>query len=178
MLIAEQLYARFPSANEGELSRMRATLVREKTLAEIARELDLGKALRLGQGEEKDGGRKRDSLLSDVVEAILGAIYLDSHSLKTTRDVLLPWYQARLDAIHPNTDQKDPKTRLQEWLQGQGQALPVYTVVDVQGKSHQQSFTVCCAVEGMDTITSVGTSRRRAEQAAAAKALEYLEQQS
>ena len=84
----------------------------------------------------------------------------------------------RLAAIHPNTDQKDPKTRLQEWLQGQRQALPVYTVVDVQGEPHQQSFTVCCAVEGMDTITSVGTSCRRAEQAAAAKALEYLEQQS
>ncbi len=179
MLIAEYLFSRFKKANEGDLSRMRATLVCEKTLAQIARTLGLGDVLKLGPGEEKDGGRQRDSILSDALEAVVGAIYLDANNFDIIRKILLGWYQSLLSEIHLNTDQKDPKTRLQEWLQGRGSALPVYTVAQVCGKSHQQSFTVHCAVEGIPSlIVSVGTSRRRAEQAAAAKALQYLEQQS
>lgn len=175
MLIAEQLYQRFPDATEGELSRMRATLVREQTLAELAREFDLGRALILGLGEEKDGGRERASILSDAFEALLGAIYLDAQQFEDTREVLLRWYEQRLSKITPTSEQKDPKTRLQEWLQGNARPLPIYTVVQVDGQSHQQSFTVCCTVEGMKPATAVGSSRRRAEQAAATKILQHLE---
>ncbi|HAS2713015.1 TPA: ribonuclease III [Vibrio cholerae] len=173
-VIADELYRRFPKVNEGDMSRMRATLVRGNTLAELGREFDLGDYLKLGPGELKSGGFRRDSILADAVEAIIGAIYLDS-VLETARSIVLEWYHGRLEEIKPGASQKDPKTRLQEFLQGRRKPLPVYTVTNIKGEAHNQEFTVACEVAGMDTpVIGKGTSRRKAEQAAAETALEQL----
>ena len=174
LVIAEALYHRFPDVSEGDMSRMRATLVREKTLAELAREFDLGEYLILGPGELKSGGFRRESILADTVEALIGAIFLDV-GIEQSRTLLLQWYASRLDEIRPGADQKDPKTRLQELLQGKRKPLPSYAVVKVKGEAHNQEFTVQCEIEGLDvTVVGVGSSRRKAEQAAAEKALEQL----
>ena len=173
-VIADELYTRFPKLDEGDMSRMRATLVRGHTLAEIGREFMLGDVLKLGPGELKSGGFRRDSILADAVEAILGAIYLDS-SLASARSVLVSWYQTRLDSIDPSAGQKDPKTRLQELLQSRRKPLPVYQVTDIQGEAHNQQFTVECSIADMaDVILGKGTSRRKAEQAAAELALQVI----
>ncbi|WP_033931732.1 ribonuclease III, partial [Vibrio cholerae] len=159
-VIADELYRRFPKVNEGDMSRMRATLVRGNTLAELGREFDLGDYLKLGPGELKSGGFRRDSILADAVEAIIGAIYLDS-DLETARSIVLEWYHGRLEEIKPGASQKDPKTRLQEFLQGRRKPLPVYTVTNIKGEAHNQEFTVACEVAGMDTpVIGKGTSRR------------------
>ncbi|CAH6782844.1 RNase III [Vibrio chagasii] len=173
-VIADDLYHRFPKVNEGDMSRMRATLVRGHTLAELGREFELGDYLKLGPGELKSGGFRRDSILADAVEAIIGAIYLDSDT-ETVRGIILSWYQSRLEAIQPGVSQKDPKTRLQEFLQGRRNPLPVYTVTNIKGEAHNQEFTVECEVAGVDKpVIGKGTSRRKAEQAAAETALEQL----
>ena len=174
LVIAEALYHRFPEVSEGDMSRMRATLVREKTLAELAREFDLGEYLILGPGELKSGGFRRESILADTVEAIIGAIYLDA-GMDAIRDLLLRWYAQRLEEIRPGVEQKDPKTRLQELLQGRRKPLPSYAVVRVKGEAHNQEFTVQCEIDGLqEAIVGIGSSRRKAEQAAAEKALEQL----
>ena len=174
LVIAEALYHRFPEVSEGDMSRMRATLVREKTLAELAREFDLGEYLILGPGELKSGGFRRESILADTVEAIIGAIYLDA-GMDAIRDLLLHWYAQRLEEIRPGVEQKDPKTRLQELLQGRRKPLPSYAVVRVKGEAHNQEFTVQCEIDGLqEAIVGIGSSRRKAEQAAAEKALEQL----
>jgi ribonuclease-3 len=174
LVIAEVLYLRFPQVSEGDMSRMRATLVREKTLAEIAREFELGEYLILGPGELKSGGYRRESILADTVEALIGSIYLDSN-FENIRSLLLAWYDSRLDTIKPGADQKDPKTRLQEFLQGRRKPLPAYLVADVKGEAHNQQFTVECSIEGIqDVFVGVGSSRRKAEQAAAQQALEHI----
>jgi ribonuclease III len=173
-VVADDLYHRFPKINEGDMSRMRATLVRGNTLAELGREFGLGDYLKLGPGELKSGGFRRDSILADAVEAIIGAIYLDS-DIEVVRRIILSWYQSRLDAIEPGVSQKDPKTRLQESLQGRRKPLPVYTVTNIKGEAHNQEFTVSCDVAGVGTpVVGKGTSRRKAEQAAAELALEQL----
>ncbi|PQJ61471.1 ribonuclease III [Vibrio chagasii] len=173
-VIADDLYHRFPKVNEGDMSRMRATLVRGHTLAELGREFELGDYLKLGPGELKSGGFRRDSILADAVEAIIGAIYLDSDT-EAVRGIILSWYQSRLEAIQPGVSQKDPKTRLQEFLQGRRNPLPVYTVTNIKGEAHNQEFTVECEVAGVDKpVIGKGTSRRKAEQAAAETALEQL----
>lgn len=173
-VIADDLYHRFPKVNEGDMSRMRATLVRGHTLAELGREFDLGDYLKLGPGELKSGGFRRDSILADAVEAIIGAIYLDS-DIEKVRSIVLSWYNSRLEAIKPGVSQKDPKTRLQEFLQGRRKPLPVYTVINIKGEAHNQEFTVECEVAGVDKpVIGKGTSRRKAEQAAAETALEQL----
>ena len=175
LVIAEALYHRFPDVSEGDMSRMRATLVREKTLAELAREFDLGEYLILGPGELKSGGYRRESILADTVEAIIGSIYLDS-DMERIRTLLLQWYASRLDEIRPGADQKDPKSRLQEFLQGRRRPLPSYAVIKVKGEAHNQEFTVQCDIEGMEApVIGVGSSRRKAEQSAAEKALEQLQ---
>ncbi|WP_087023795.1 ribonuclease III [Thaumasiovibrio subtropicus] len=174
-VIADDLYHRFPKVDEGDMSRMRATLVRGKTLAELGREFELGDVLKLGPGELKSGGFRRDSILADAVEAIIGAIYLDS-DLETVRPIVLSWYQSRLESIQPGVGQKDPKTRLQELLQGKRLPLPVYSVIQVKGEAHNQEFTVQCEVTGLDKpVVGKGSSRRKAEQAAAELALGRLE---
>ncbi len=173
-VIADDLYHRFPKVNEGDMSRMRATLVRGHTLAELAREFALGEYLKLGPGELKSGGFRRDSILADAVEAIIGAIYLDSGT-EAARCAVLSWYHSRLESIKPGVSQKDPKTRLQEFLQGRKKPLPEYSVVNIKGEAHNQEFAVSCKVAGLeDPIVALGSSRRKAEQAAAQLALEKL----
>jgi ribonuclease-3 len=173
-VIADDLYHRFPKVNEGDMSRMRATLVRGDTLAEIGREFELGDYLKLGPGELKSGGFRRDSILADAIEAIIGAIFLDSDT-EQVRRIVLEWYQPRLTAIEPGVSQKDPKTRLQEHLQSKRMPLPQYDVTKIKGEAHNQQFTVTCVIAGLDEpVIGIGTSRRKAEQAAADQALERL----
>ncbi|CDG20643.1 Ribonuclease 3 [Xenorhabdus poinarii G6] len=174
-VIANALYHRFPRVDEGDMSRMRATLVRGNTLAELAREFDLGECLRLGPGELKSGGHRRESILADSIEALIGAIFLDS-DIQTTEKIILNWYEMRLNEISPGDKQKDPKTRLQEYLQGRHLPLPTYLVVQVRGEAHDQEFTIHCQVSGFEQpVRGVGSSRRKAEQAAAEQALKQLE---
>ncbi len=176
MVIADELYHRFPTVDEGDMSRMRSTLVRGKTLAELGRELELGNYLFLGAGEIKNGGN-RDSILSDCLEALIGAIYLDSgRHFNTVRDVILSRYKTRLKTIICGEVNKDPKTRLQEYMQGQRLPLPVYTVATVIGEAHNQEFTVECFVSGVNIVSAKGASKRKAEQAAAELTLSMLNQ--
>ncbi|MFG6178177.1 ribonuclease III [Halomonas sp. THAF12] len=175
-VIAEDLYQRFPQAREGQLSRLRARLVKGQTLAELAREMEFGDYLRLGSGEMKSGGHRRDSILADAVEAVIGAIYLDA-GMDTARARVLAWYAERLEAIDLQDTQKDPKTRLQEFLQSRQAALPRYEVISVEGEAHAQTFTVECHVEMLEEHTrGTGSSRRHAEQQAAERALARFEQ--
>ncbi|GHD28382.1 ribonuclease III [Parahalioglobus pacificus] len=173
-VIAEALYQKLSSSQEGSLSRVRASLVCGDTLAEIGRELELGDYLRLGTGERKSGGHRRGSILADTVEAIAGAILLDS-DVDTCRRCLLAWFDSRLRDLDQQSDGKDAKTRLQELLQGRGQALPEYQLLGVTGKDHAQVFTVSCTVQSQSLVTEgTGSSRRKAEQQAAAEAVERL----
>ena len=173
-VIAECLYDQFPKENEGDLTRMRSSLVKGVTLAEIARGFNLGEYLILGPGELKSGGHRRDSILEDAIEAIIGAVYIDS-GMTTCKALILAWFESRLSAIKPGQEQKDPKTRLQEYLQGRKIPLPLYEVIHTSGQSHNQEFTVRCTTPeiAMEVVTK-GTSRRKAEQAAAEKVLEVI----
>ncbi|MGJ8682064.1 ribonuclease III [Paraglaciecola sp.] len=174
MVIAKVLYQRFPKQPEGKLTRMRSSLVKGDTLAEVAREFELGDLLLLGPGELKSGGFRRDSILADAVEAIIGAIYLEA-GMDTSELLILNWFSTRIENLDPEAVSKDDKTRLQEYLQGQKQPLPVYEVTDIKGKSHDQTFYVNCTAAGLEkTITGVGNSRRKAEQKAARQAYEIL----
>ncbi len=173
-VIAEHLFQYFPRANEGQLSRLRASLVKGVTLAEIGKEFALGDHLNLGAGELKSGGFRRDSILADAVESIIGAIYLDSGH-DECRNVVLRWYQKRLDGLSLEHTEKDPKTRLQEHLQSLRQPLPNYIVTEVSGVAHDQTFKVTCDIEALTVQTQgQGSSRRYAEQQAAKKALKLL----
>lgn len=175
LLMAEALYQRFPGNREGELTRMRANLVKGETLAAVARELQLGDALRLGSGEMKSGGWRRDSILADALEAILGAIYLDS-GLDACRERVLVWFDERLRQASPGEVNKDPKTRLQEQLQSRAQALPTYQLHATHGEAHNQQFEIHCQVPsiGGRVFRGQGSSRRAGEQAAAQAVLDYL----
>ncbi len=173
-VIAEQLFNQFPQESEGDLTRMRSSLVKGVTLAKIAIDFKLGEHLILGPGEKKSGGHRRESILEDAVEAIIGAIYLDS-DMNTCKALILRWFENRLAKIKPGINQKDPKTRLQEYLQGRKIPLPQYDVIDIKGQSHNQEFTVRCTTEVTnEEIVTKGTSRRKAEQAAADKVLEII----
>ena len=174
-IIADFLYQRFPAENEGRLSRLRAMLVKQETLASVARDLRLGDYLKLGAGELKSGGFRRESILADTVEAILGAIYRDSGDMQHCSARVLSWFGDRLDAVGQEAVLKDSKSRLQEWLQGRRLALPVYNVIDISGEAHNQSFRVSCDVPGLALpMQGEGPSRRHAEQEAAAAALQQL----
>ncbi len=172
-VVAELLFRRFPGADEGQLTRMRAALVRRETLAELARQLGLGEHIRLGEGEMKSGGWRRDSILADTLEALIGALYLDAG-----RDALYRWlerlYRSRLESISPEAMGKDAKTELQEYLQARHLPLPEYETIATGGPPHARSFTVSCRVTGQEPVQASGSSRRRAEQAAAAALLERL----
>ncbi|WP_367670615.1 ribonuclease III [Sodalis-like secondary symbiont of Drepanosiphum platanoidis] len=173
-VIASELYKRFPNINEGDMSRMRASLVRGNTLAEIAKELNIGKYLRLGPGEIKNRGFHRTSILADTIEALIGGIFLDSN-IQTIELLIINWYLNRLKGIIPGNQQKDPKTRLQEYLQSCHLPLPVYNLIHVSGEAHDQEFTINCPIIGLDyPIIGNGSSRRKAEQAAAEEALNIL----
>ena len=175
-VIAEALFEQFPKHDEGDLTRMRSSLVKGVTLAEIGRNFNLGEHLILGPGELKSGGHRRESILEDAIEAIIGAVYLDSDIIQC-KQLILTWFAERLNSIKPGNEQKDPKTRLQEYLQGRKISLPLYDVIDTSGQSHNQQFTVRCVTEVIDTeVIAKGTSRRKAEQAAAEQVLALLEQ--
>ena len=172
--VARLLYEAHPEADEGALSRLRATLVSGETLAQIAAELGLGEHLRLGPGELKTGGFRRASILADALEAILGAIFLDS-GFDAAAAAVARIIGPRLSDLPAADMLKDPKTRLQEALQAHGLALPVYTLIAAAGDPHLQSFTVSCEVPVLRmSAMGEGGSRRRAEQLAAAKLLELL----
>jgi ribonuclease III len=172
--VARLLYDAHRQADEGALSRLRATLVSGETLAQIAGELGLGEHLRLGAGELKTGGFRRSSILADALEAILGAIFLDS-GFDAASAAVARILGPRMSELPAADALKDPKTRLQEALQGHGLALPVYTLTAVAGDPHVQSFTVSCEVPVLGVAAAAeGASRRRAEQLAAAKLLELL----
>jgi ribonuclease-3 len=174
-VIAEALFAKFPEAREGQLSRLRAQLVKGETLAEIARELNIGDYLRLGSGEMKSGGYRRDSILADATEALIGAIYLDSE-MDTCRRYILQWFEQRLADINLTESLKDSKTKLQEYLQSRKMSLPSYELVAVDGEAHAQTFHIRCSVELLEQPTDgVGSSRRQAEQNAARNALVSLD---
>lgn len=166
-VIAARLYRLYPRQAEGDLSRMRAALVKEQTLAEIAAKLKLGDHLMLGEGELKSGGFRRPSILADALEAIIGAAYLDA-GFAAAETVILALYEPSLQALDPKKIAKDPKTQLQEYLQSRKQPLPQYEVIAIRGEAHDQEFEVECLIPGLD-IRSLGEghSRRSAEQNAA-----------
>ena len=174
-VIADQVFARHPEAREGELSRMRSTLVRRESLAELASELDIGAYLKLGLGERKSGGHHRQSILADAFEAVLGAIYLDG-GFEPCRQAIVDLFTEKFGAIDDIDQLKDSKTRLQEYLQSRRKPLPEYSVVEIAGESHAQSFRVRCTVSDTDIESTEGQakSRRRAEQDAAGKMLVQL----
>ena len=174
-LVAETLWRRFPDATEGELSRLRARLVNRDALAGIARDLELGQYLRLGAGELRSGGHARDSILADALEALFAAVYLDG-GLEAVRALLGRLIDERVAALSPAGQQKDAKTRLQEYLQARRLALPVYSVLETRGEDHAQVFTVRCDAHAVGrAATADGATRRRAEQLAAQRLLEELE---
>jgi len=166
-VVAELLYERRPEAPEGDLSRLRSRLVRDRTLAELARELELGQHLRLGMGERKSGGFLRESILADAVESIFGAILLDG-GFQAARGVIRDLMDGLERSLPDPDDLKDPKTRLQELLQGRGHELPVYTILTESGADHIKRFEVECRVGDLaDPVQAEAGSRRKAEQAAA-----------
>lgn len=173
-IIANQLYQRFPKLAEGDLSRLRAQLVKEATLSEIAQTLDIGDALKLGEGEMKSAGWRRPSILADALEAIIGAIYLDA-GFEQTEAFVLALYAQKLDTIDPKVIDKDAKSLLQELLQSRKTAVPEYTVTHTSGEAHAQTFVVECAIAKHNIrTTGEGASRRIAEQQAAQLALAEL----
>jgi len=173
-VIAAILFEQYPEMQEGDLSRLRASLVNKDSLAEIAKILQLGEYIKLGSGELKSGGRRRDSILADAVESIFGAVFLDN-GFDPCRKLILHLYAEKLRTIPDVNTLKDAKTRLQELLQSRGYPLPVYKVTDVSGKAHKQVFTVECTIEKLDcNTTASGGSRRKAEQEAAALAIEQV----
>ena len=174
-IIAEALYEHYPNDNEGKLSRYRSTLVRGETLAEIAKNFNLGDYLLLGAGELKSGGFRRHSILADALEAIIGAILLDSNLAQVKKCILL-WYKDKIEMVH-HVILKDPKSRLQELLQGKSMELPNYKVKKVEGKEHNQTFTVQCLVDELNiSFVAKGHSRRVAEQTAAESVLKKVMQ--
>lgn len=174
-IVAEALYARWPKAAEGELTRARAELVRESSLAALARGLELGTRILLGPGEMKSGGHRRDSILADAFEAVVGAIYLDA-GFDTCRAVVLPWFAAVIEALPPpHKLGKDAKTRLQEWLQARQLPLPAYTLLSESGEDHAKLFRTECALSD-PPLRREGEagSRRAAEQLAAEAVLQAV----
>ena len=172
--VADQLFQIDEKATEGQLSRMRAYLVKRETLAEIAREYNLGDLLFLGTGELKSGGQNRDSILADSIEAIIAAVYLDG-GMDSARSSVRHFLGDRLANPSTSLKEKDAKTQLQEYLQSQGLALPSYEVDDISGDQHKQTFYVICQIESKpDVAKGQGTSRRKAEQAAAQAMLDIL----
>ena len=174
-IIAHQLFNLFPDLPEGDLSRLRAKLVKEASLAEISVSLNLGDALKLGEGELKSAGWRRPSILADALEAIVGAVYLDG-GFAAAEQVVALLYRETLTSINPNAIDKDAKSQLQEYLQSKKMDLPEYQVVTIEGEAHAQTFTVQCFIKKLKlTTTGAGTSRRVAEQQAAKLAMEKIQ---
>ncbi|MEZ5499231.1 MAG: ribonuclease III [Steroidobacteraceae bacterium] len=176
-LVAEELFAMHPHLDEGDLSRMRARLVSGAELAPVAAAIGIGEQLRLGSGEAANGGHRRESILADALEALIGAVYLD-RGIDVARCVTLRLLRERLDVLPDPDALKDAKTRLQEYLQSRGMPLPEYRLQATHGEPHEQVFHVCCAVRGLtDAGHGSGSSRRKAEQEAAQQVLDSLLEQ-
>ena len=171
-VISEVVFHTHPEAPEGDLSRLRSSLVKDTSLAALAIELGLGEFLILGGGERKAGGHRRESILADALEALFGAVYLDA-GFDAARNIIERVFGERLEEFPDVEELRDPKTRLQEWLQASQSSLPVYELIDVTGKPHQQTFQVTCDIPGI-TTRGVGTTRRNAEQEAALAMLREL----
>ncbi|MBI1421913.1 MAG: ribonuclease III [Gammaproteobacteria bacterium] len=175
LVISAELYKLFPQATEGELSRLRAHLVKGESLSKIASELSLGDYLRLGSGELKSGGYRRKSILADVLESIIGAIYLDAGFAEAQAFIVRVFADKIVNAGQVK-ELKDPKTRLQEYLQAKALPLPTYEVVKTTGQAHNQHFEVSCSVTLLnEPVHGSGSSRRKAEQAAAEQVLELID---
>lgn len=174
-IVGLSLYERFPGLREGQLSRLRANLVNQQPLFEIARELDLGRYLLLGEGELKSGGAGRPSILADGIESVLGAVLLDG-GFEAARALVGRLFASRIHEIDPDAQGKDAKTQLQEWLQSRHRGLPAYHLIEVSGQAHAQSFNVECRIDVIGLrSTGEGSSRKAAEQAAATAALRKLQ---
>lgn len=176
MIIGEALYYQYPNQNEGRLTRMRATLVRQESLVIVAQKLNLSSHLILGVGERKGGGRERASILADTVESLIGAIYLDSQSVDVVKACVLDWFTELINNVNDQRVLKDAKSRLQEWLQGHKYELPNYELLETQGNAPNQIFIVRCEVEVPHStpIIESGESRRIAEQKTAEKMINQL----
>lgn len=175
LIIAEALHARWTKADEGALTRARASLVRESSLAGIARSLNLGDKLQLGPGEMKSGGHRRDSILADALEAVVAAIHLDA-GYQACRDCVLNWFETLMAELPVGKVDKDSKTRLQEWLQARQLNRPEYSLIESSGEEHDRTFLVRCRIdEPAHDAEATGTSLRAAEQAAAHLVLAQLE---
>lgn len=173
-IIGNVLYHQFPHAREGELSRLRSSLVNATSLTNLAKHFALVDYLHVGLGEKKSGGLERTSIQSDAMEAIIGAIFLDSN-FETCKSIVSTWYKSMLNTIQTGIDLKDPKTQLQEYLQGKKLPLPNYDIVEIRGEAHNQVFHVKCTVLGLkQTALGSGHSRRNAEQESASKFLELI----
>ncbi|MCR3754715.1 MAG: RNase III [Candidatus Westeberhardia cardiocondylae] len=173
-VIANVLYHRFPYINEGDMSRMRSVLVCRNTLVEIAKRFKLGSYLLLGVGEMKNGGNNRESILANAIEALIGAVFIDS-DIQRIEKIILRWYSKYLKEIIPGKSQKDPKTKLQEYLQGNHLPLPIYVLIETKGEKHDQEFVIQCHVSGIKkVIFGIASSRRKAEQVAAEKIINLL----
>jgi len=178
LVVTSRLYELCPDAQEGDLSRMRARLVRGASLADIASGIGLGKHLNLGEGELKSGGFRRASILADAFEALLGAIFLDG-GFKACHQVIAELFDPMIEALPAAEDLKDPKTRLQEWLQGRSRPIPVYHLQREEGADHAKRFYVICRLQDEDAeVESSGSSRRSAEQAAATLVLRQLQEKA
>ena len=174
MFIADELFIRFPEAAESDLTRMRSSLVKKETLAQLAKQLDLGSHIRFGIGESKSGGGRKESLLANALEALIGAIYLDS-DLDKCRLCILKLFTPLLDAMTAENVPKDPKSELQEYLQANKKSLPAYNVIAEEGGAHDKLFTIECYVDGLaEPVVATGRSKRNAEQSAARTALEKI----
>jgi ribonuclease III len=175
LVVAHHLYAAFPEATEGDLSRLRARIVSAEPLAEVAASLKLGEALQLGSGELKSGGFRRQSILADALEAVCGALYLDG-GLAVAEEIIARLFEPRIEALPAPHELKDAKTRLQEYLQSRGIVLPSYRVERVEGEAHAQTFHVSCEVPALRlSAAGSGSSRRRAEQEAAERILSAMD---
>ncbi len=174
LVISEAVYNARPNAPEGDLSRLRSSLVKDSSLATLATDLEIGEHLILGSGEMKSGGHRRESILADALEALFGAIFLDS-GIEAAQRVIEGVFKARLGALPDAADLRDPKTRLQEWLQARGMVLPDYELLSVTGAAHEQRFQVTCSVKNVDDVAhGESTTRRKAEQKAATEMLAIL----
>jgi ribonuclease-3 len=172
LIVAELLWRRFPSEAEGELTRRHTHLVRREALAEVAQAVGIGPRIIVSAGEDAAGVRQNPSVLADVCEAVIAALYLDG-GLPAARSFVERWWEARLAGL--GAPPRDPKTALQEWAQGRGLPLPVYRTVNTEGPAHKRRFTVTVGVEGLPPATATGSSKRAAETAAAAAALAALD---
>ena len=173
-VVAARLFGRFPKVSEGDLSRMRARLVREETLAEIAGEIALADYLILGPGEVRSGGARRDSIRADALEAVIGAAFLDG-GFSAAEGIVLKLLEPRITDQLGDAELRDPKTRLQEFLQGRGRPLPIYTLIEEKGQAHERRFVARCSVPGIEPTEAEDGSRRKAEQQAATLMLTQLQ---